>query len=96
MMNIEGRWTRRAVKNLKVGNIISPEYNWVARIWKIWPGERPNQVWMILDPEMAKEYLCEQVIRDEILGPHLFAPNQRPLFWDGPDSIVRAHEARRF
>jgi hypothetical protein len=94
-MNAEAHWTRRSVRKLKVGDIISPEYNWAARIWKIYRGN-DDQMWMILDPEVAKLYVHEQTIREEILGPHLFTPNQRPMFWEGPDDIMTAHKAARF
>lgn len=91
-------WTRRAVFNLKVGDIISPEYSWAAKILKIYPNyENPGHVWIICDPTwVAKQYLSAAAIQDEIVGPHLFGLHQRPLFWNGPDDIVAAFKASRF
>lgn len=91
-------WTRRAVKNLKVGDIISPEYNWCARVLKVVPiWGRTDAVLIICDPhEVADWYGQRAAIWDEIVGPHPFGVNQRPLFWDGPDDLDAAFKAGRF
>lgn len=93
-----GRWTRRIVKRLKVGDIIAPEYNWCAKIMKIAPvWGKDDQFMIICDPNWIKDqYNYPETLASEIIGPHYFKANQRPLFWDGPDDIEEAFATRRF
>lgn len=95
---MSGRWTRRAVKNLKRGDIISPEYNWAARVLKVAPiWGRADAVLLICDPhDVADRYRYPMEMWDEIIGPHQFGLNQRPLFWDGPNDLDAAFKAPRF
>lgn len=93
-------WTRRAVYRLKVHDLISPEYNWVAPILAIRPVWcEPDWVLIICNPyPVMRLYdlpLSDPFIQD-VIGPHKMKRTARPLYWNGPDDIVAASRADRF